>query len=137
MLILALAATLVLPNVSRGLRSTAVRKVVRETAALMTHLRQEALREGSIKELVIASEAGREELVWEGGRFEIPEQARFAGIEGGWQDADGTVHVLFYPSGGGTGVRLWLEGSGADGPSFLVSADPLLGTVKVERAQAQ
>ncbi len=136
-LILALAAAFVAPNISRGLRSTAVRQAVRQTAGVLTALRRQAVREGVVRELTVENGERGGELVWEGGRLELPEQARITKVSGGWQDADGAVHVLFYPSGGGTGVDLVVEGSTGDGPVFVVSANPLLGTVKIERLEEQ
>ncbi len=96
----------------------------------MRMLREQAVRRGVERELVV--EADGQTVRWsEEEGFMLPEVAAITGIRGGWHDADGSVHVMFYPNGGTTAAAFVVGGAVEGGLRFAIEVDPLLGSVVI------
>jgi general secretion pathway protein H len=131
LLIMAVASAVAAPAITSGWRAREVRSAARQLSGVMRGLRERAVRRGVEQELVLDRDG--QTLRWTGGNeLMLPGDASVTGVRGGWRDADGSIHVVFYPNGGTTGVALLIAGADDDGLRFAIEVDPLLGSVVVQ-----
>jgi len=132
-LIVAVAGALAAPALQSGWRSREVRQGTRKLAGVMRALREQAIRRGAERELVVESDG--QTVRWsDGAGFMLADEAAITGIRGGWRDADGSVRVVFYPNGGATGASFLVGGVSEGGLRFAIEVDPLLGSVVIREA---
>ncbi len=133
LLIIAIGSAFVAPAISSGWESRQVRQGTRRLAGIMRGLREQAVRRGVEQELVLEPDGST--VHWaEDQTVSLPEGVEIEGVRGGWRDGDGSVHVIFYPNGGTTGVALLVSGPSAAGLKFGIDLDPLLGSVAIRNA---
>jgi general secretion pathway protein H len=131
LLVIAVASAVAAPAITSGWRAREVRGSTRELAGLMRGLRERAVRRGVEQELVLDPDG--QTVRWTGGNeTTLRGDASITGVRGGWRDADGSVHVVFYPNGGTTGIAVLIGGAADDGLKFAIEVDPLLGSVVVQ-----
>jgi len=132
-MIVAVAGVMTAPALQSGWRSREVRQGTRKLAAVMRTLREQAIRRGVERELVVESDG--QTVRWSDGKgFTLADEAAITGIRGGWRDPDGSVRVMFYPNGGATAVAFLVGGVSEGGLRFAIEVDSLLGSVVIREA---
>lgn len=133
-MIIAIAMAVVAPVIDGGLTSREVRRGVRQIAALMTHLRNEAVSTGKPMGMLIDVEENTVETVG-GGRWEaLSDRATIEAVAAPEVER-GRFLVRFFPNGSNSGAAVVLTSSADHTRNRLrLALDPLVGSVHVEDA---
>ena len=135
MAIMAIGTALVLPSVEGGFTSREVNRAARRLAALMHHLRGEAVVTGHPTLLRINQYDNTIETVG-GGRWDtFSDRAAIESVKGASPAGDGVWDIQFFPNGSNSGGQVVLVNRyDRTRNRFLVTLDPLVGTVELSEA---
>ena len=135
MVIMAIGTALVLPSLEAGLTSREVNRAARRLASLMYHLRGEAVVTGHPTLLRINQYDNTIETVG-GGRWDtFSERAAIEAVKGASPAGDGIWDIQFFPNGSNSGGQVVLVNrDDRTRNRFLVTLDPLIGTVELSEA---
>lgn len=134
LVILAVAATLVVPAIGTRFTSADPRQVMVQLRAAMELMRVRAVEEGKEEVLVLAPEDGR---FWhEGGGEEVtfPPESGALIARGRFTRETGEVEFHFYPDGTNSGGEVRIEKPRDEGGKvYGLVLNPLLGTATIRR----
>lgn len=135
MAIMAIGTALVLPSVEGGFTSREVNRAARRLVAIMHHLRGEAVTTGHPTLLRINQYDNTIETVG-GGRWDaFSERAVIESVHGASPAGDGIWDIQFFPNGSNTGgAVVFANRADRTRNRFLVTLDPLVGTVEISEA---
>src|SRR6185295_11898979 len=135
MAIMAIGTALVLPSIEGGLTSREVNRAARRLVAIMHHLRGEAVATGHPTLLRINQYDNTIETVG-GGRWDaFSERAVIESVRGASPAGDGIWDIQFFPNGSNSGAAIVLANRADHTRNrFLVTLDPLVGTVDISEA---
>jgi len=131
LLLLGVSATIVLPNIDKGLRDREARIAALNLAAVARDLRSRALSEG-VPQALALNVPQNSYLVGKSRDVRLPADVRFVSIEGGEPTERDVRTFYFFPNGstlGGT-IVLGAEASAA----YRIRVEALTGRVEVGRA---
>ena len=133
--IMALGAALAVPAIDAGFDSREVRRAVRQIAATMHHCRTEAVATGRLRHLRIDPNENAIEADDQARWAVLTDRALIEQVEGGFEAADGSVEILFYPNGATSGAEVVVVSRRDRASNRLrLLLDPLVGAVRVEDA---
>ena len=135
MAIMAIGTALVLPSVEGGFTSREVNRAAMRMAALMNHLRGQAVVTGHPTLLRINQYDNTIETVG-GGRWDaFSDRAAIESVKGASPAGDGIWDIQFFPNGSNSGAQIVLVNRfDRTRNRFLVTLDPLVGTVELSEA---
>ena len=135
MAIMAIGTALVLPSIEGGLTSREVNRAARRLVAIMHHLRGEAVATGHPTLLRINQYDNTIETVG-GGRWDaFSERAVIESVRGASPAGEGIWDIQFFPNGSNSGAAIVLANRADHTRNrFLVTLDPLVGTVDISEA---
>jgi general secretion pathway protein H len=129
LVLLGLSAAVVLPSVTRSLKSREARQAALAFAAVARELGSKARAEGVPQGLVV--DPGRNSYRWTREReIALPTSLYFAAVEGGETLENGLRRFGFYPNGASFGGRIVIS-AGANSTQYAVRFHPLTGRVEV------
>jgi type II secretory pathway pseudopilin PulG len=134
LLIMAVAAALVGPELTKRFTIADPRRVIVQVRAAMELMRVQAVESGHEEVLVVAP---RDNTYWhEGGRehVAVEEESGLLAARGLFVREEGEVEFRFYPDGTNSGGEVWIEKERNSGVTlYHLSLNPLLGTVVISR----
>ena len=135
LVIIAVAASLVGPALSKRFTEADPRRVIVQLRSVMELLRVQAVQRGREEILVIAPETKRYWLEGRGETVEIPHGSGDLSAQGRFVRDEGEVEIHFYPDGTNSGGEVQIEQQRSEGETiYRLSLNPLLGTATVWRA---
>jgi general secretion pathway protein H len=134
LLLIGVSLLVVLPNISKGLRDQAVRRSALGLAAVARHLRSRAVTDGVPQQLVLNLPQSSY-LVGRGREVRLPDEVRFASIQGGESVDRDTKKFYFFPNGSTLGGEIVIADVDK-GISYSVRLEPLTGRIAVARSSA-
>jgi general secretion pathway protein H len=135
MLIMAIGMTIVVPAIEGGFTSREVNRAARRLYSIMHHLRGEAVASGRPTLLRINQHDNTIETVG-GGRWDaLSERAVIESVRGAIAAGEDLWDIRFFPNGSNTGGAVVLANRDDRSRNrFLVTLDPLVGTVEISEA---
>jgi len=140
LIIVALAAALVAPSITKGLEGTRLRGAATGLVAFLKHARNLALARKIVYRVIVVPET---QSAWLGTLEEEPGQGGGGGRlspgpvaevltlpEGVLVKGEGPFFFAFFPTGGALGGTVELEGGGR---TMKVHVDPVTGLVRIVR----
>ena len=134
LLIMAVAAALVGPELTKRFTTADPRRVIVQIRAAMELMRVQAVQFGREEVLVVAP---RTNVYWregEGEKVEVAEESGALAARGFFVREEGEVEFRFYPDGTNSGGEVWIERERASGVTlYRLALKLLLGTVIISR----
>lgn len=131
LLLIGASMMIVLPNIQKGLEDRAVRLSALSLAAAARDLRSRALSDGEAQQLEI-NLAENNYRVARTRRVQLPQEVRFAGIDGGETLDRDSKRFYFFPNGSSLGGEIILADSQRS-ISYFVRLEALTGRIEVLR----
>jgi general secretion pathway protein H len=134
LLIMATAAALVGPELTKRFTTADPRRVIVQVRAAMELMRVQAVQSGREEVLVVAP---RDNKYWHEGGSEsatVDEESGLLAARGLFVREEGEVEFRFYPDGTNSGGEVWIEKERMSGVTlYRLALNPLLGTVIISR----
>jgi hypothetical protein len=133
LVIMAVAAALVGPELTQRFTTADPRRVIVQVRAAMELLRVRAVQNGKEEVLVVAPHANS---YWHegGGAVEVAEESGMLAARGRFLRDEGEVEFRFYPDGTNSGGEVWIEKDRTSGVTvYRLALNPLLGTAVISR----
>ena len=131
LLLIGVSMAIVLPNIGRGLQEREVRSSALGLAAAARDLRSRALFDGVPQQLVVNLPQSSY-LVARSKEVHLPDDVKFASVEGGESLDRDIKRFYFFPNGSTLGGEIVLSDSDK-AISYLIRLEPLTGKVEVSR----
>jgi type II secretory pathway pseudopilin PulG len=131
LLLIGVSMAIVLPNIGRGLQEREVRSSALGLAAAARDLRSRALFDGVPQQLVVNLPQSSY-LVARSKEVHLPDDVKFASVEGGESLDRDIKRFYFFPNGSSLGGEIVLSDSDK-AISYLIRLEPLTGKVEVSR----
>lgn len=134
LLIMAVAAALVGPELTKRFTIADPRRVIVQVRSAMELMRVQAVQSGREEVLVVAP---RDNTYWHEGGGEsvtVEEESGLLAARGLFVREEGEVEFRFYPDGTNSGGEVWIEKERNSGVTlYHLALNPLLGTVVISR----
>ncbi|MCS6926636.1 MAG: prepilin-type N-terminal cleavage/methylation domain-containing protein [Candidatus Binatia bacterium] len=136
LVILSVAMAVVGPAIGNRLTSSDPRRTIRQLRATMELLRVRAIQGGKEEVLVIAPHQNTYWSERDGRIVTVPPEGGELSARGRWVRPEGEVEFRFYPDGTNSGGEVWVaQRRGVTVTAYVLSLDPLLGTVTISLAK--